>query len=101
MHTCANDPLVCIDGLFLFIGSFLSDGFTLAGMATLLILLFMQRDRQKKRRFEAYSRTLAAYAEKHESHQPEPTWVLKDAQVTQPLRSAAPSTATIEPPTRQ
>ncbi len=50
-----NDPVACLDAVFLFIGEFLSDWTTMLMLAVLLGLLLKLRADQKKARAAEYA----------------------------------------------
>ncbi len=76
--TCSDDPVACLDFVFLFIGEFLKDWTTLAMLALLLFLLLKQRADQRKAREQAYARQMASYEETRRQNQTQTgTWEVK------------------------
>lgn len=67
LPACRDDPVVCIDFLFLWIGEFLKDWTTLAMLAILLGLLLKLRADQHQAREDAYARQMDAYEAKRKA----------------------------------
>jgi hypothetical protein len=77
--TCANDPVVCIDFVILFIGEFLKDWTTMAMLAFLLVLLFCLRGEQRKARELDYAKQMEAYDDKRMQQRTQTgTWDVKE-----------------------
>ncbi len=82
MRTCTDDPMICIDWFALFVGEFLKDGFTLAGMAVLLILLLRLRAQKIEAQRLEFGESMMDYHEKRE--QRTPVWSLESGQIKLP-----------------
>jgi hypothetical protein len=70
MATCREDPVACIDFVFLFFGEYLKDWTTLALLTTLLALLLKLRADEEAARERAYAEQMAKYDDERHGNGP-------------------------------
>ncbi len=80
---CTDDPVVCIDFAFLFVGEFLMDWTTMAMMAILLGLLLKLRADQQRAREDAYAEQMLQFESKRKLEGRHSTWEVEDGRWTE------------------